>query len=265
MRLIRILATVAALAAAGLTAACTNLKTDPAAEAVAMDVLRAVRTNDERALRTRLTPEASAAITASQFKAMQAYTPRGEASRRRLINFFYQYGALDTLSLRYEFTYTGEGMLYDVRLKRPKGGVWRAEYFHLQRATDDQLKTNRLTLAKPPGHLVFMALTALSPLTMLAALITVLRAPRFKRKWLWAITALVGMGSATLNWTTGQWGFQPLTLALIGAGATTQGFMGFYPFVLKFALPIGALAAFWRAGEARREAKAALDAVSKSF
>jgi hypothetical protein len=265
MRVMKIMVTLAVLAMAGLVSACVNLKTDPAAEAVAMAVLQAVRTGDEAALRSRLTPEASATVTSAQFKTLRAYAPPGKASRQRLINFFHQYGAQDTLTLRYELTFPGEGLLYDVRLKRPKDGAWRAEYFHMQRATDAQLKANRLSLNKPPGELAGLLLTALSPLAMLAALVAVIRAPRFKRKWLWAIVALVGVGSVTLNWSTGQWGFQPIAVALIGAGASTQGFLGFYPYFLKFALPVGAIAAFWRVAKARREAKAALDAVADGF
>ena len=87
---------------------------------------------------------------------------------------------------------------------------------------------------------------------MLIAVTTVIRAPKFKRKWLWAIMAFVGVGSATMNWTTGVSNFQPLMLSLIGAGATHQGFLGFFPWILKFTLPIGAIAALWRAAKARR-------------
>ena len=257
MRVFKIVATVAVLAVASLLTACITLKTDPAAEAVAMDVLRAVRDADEGAMRARLTPEASAAISPSQFRQLRVYAPPGEPTRRRLINFFRGYGQTESLSLQYELTYPGEGVLYDIRLKRPKGGAWRAEYVHLQRATDAQLAPNRFTLAKPPGHWLFLALTLLSPVTMLAALVAVVRAPRFKRKWLWAIVALAGMGSVSMDWSTGQVLFNPLTLALIGVGATTQGFLGFFPYIVKFTLPIGAMAAFWRVAKARRAAKTA--------
>lgn len=266
MRVIRIGVTVAVLAMVGLVSACVNLKTDPAAETVAMAVLQAVRTGDEAKLRANLTPEASASISSAQARTLRNYAPPSKASNQRLINFFHQYGAQETLTLRYELTYPGEGLLYEARLQRSKAGdIWRAQYFHLQRATDAQLKGNRFSLNKPPGHLMGLAMAVLSPLAMLAALISVIRAPRFKRKWLWAIVALIGVGSFTLNWSTGQWSFQPINLSLIGAGASTQGFLGFYPFVLKFALPVGAVVAFWRAAKARREAKAAQDAVSDQF
>lgn len=256
MRVFKIVATVAVLAVASLLAACVALKTDPAAEAVAMDVLKAVRDVNEGVMRARLTPEGSAAISHSQFRQLRVYTPSGEPTRRRLINFVHRYGQTESLSLQYELTYPGEGVLYDIYLKRPKGGAWRAEYVHLQRASDAQLAPNRFTLAKPPGHWLFLALTLLSLLTMLAALVVIVRAPRFKRKWLWAILALTGLGSFSMNWSTGQVFFNPVTVALVGVGATTQGFLGFFPYIVKFTPPIGALAAFWRAAEARRAAKA---------
>jgi hypothetical protein len=266
MHVMRIGVAVAVLAVVGLMSACVSLKTDPAAETVAMAVLQAVRIGDEAKLRANLTPEASASISSAQARTLRAYAPPGKASKQRLINFFHQYGAQETLTLHYELTYPGEGLLYEARLKRLKAGdTWRAEYFHLQRATDAQLEANRFSLNRPPGHLIGLAMAAISPLAMLAALIAVIRAPRFKRKWLWAIVALVGAGSFTLNWSTGQWSFQPINLSLIGAGVSAQGFLGFYPYFLKFALPVGAIAAFWRAAKARREAKAALDAVSGQF
>lgn len=243
------------------------LKTDPAAEAVAAKIFEGVRSGNDAVLRPHLTPELSAKASPDQIRTLQVYAPRQAPKEKRLINFTQTYGAKEVLTARYELTYPNEGVLYDVRLVRPKGGAgpWRAESFFLRRATNAQLAVNQLSLAKPPGQLVFLVFTVGTPLLMLAALTTVLNAPRFKLKWLWAIGTLFGLCTFAMNWTTGQMQFQPIMLNLIGGGLMRAGYLGFFPWTLKFTLPIGAVAGFWRAAKARREAKEALDASIAGF
>lgn len=233
-----------------------DLKTDPAAETVAMAALADIKAGDGVALRTRMTPEQSAAITPDKVATLRAYVPKAPVAKRKLVNFTHTYGARRGLTLTYELSYPDQAMLYSLRLVSD-GGAWRIEGFNLQTAAAAQLATNRFTLAKPPAQLLFLGLTILSALTMLTAFVSVLCAPRFKRKWLWAILSLIGVCTFTLNWTTGEVDIQPFMLNLVGAGVMRMGYLGFFPWMLKFTLPVGALAAHWRAAKARRETKIA--------
>lgn len=255
MRWAKALAVMGLVATLALGGCDLHLKTDPQAEAVADAIYRDVQAGRAATIQARLTPAAAAVVKLEQIQALKAYAPPGPPSDRRLVAWE-SFAGTDgqTRKLTYELNYPTEAVLYRLTLKRPNDAApWRAEAFHLQRATHTDLLQGQFTLVgRSLGQLLFLAMTILSPMLMLAALIAVIRAPKFKRKWLWAIIALAGIGSATMNWTTGASGFQPLMLNLIGAGVSRQGFLGFFPWILKFTLPVGAIPALWRAAKARR-------------
>lgn len=246
------------LAAAGLSALLyktVRLPADPAAEAVIMAALDDMRSGRADALRARMTPEAAATVTPDEFQSLHDYVPRDKPLERRLVHTKTLWTTGRTIKLvRYELTYSDEGMLYEARLKQSDGGPWRLEHFNLNRATNDELAANRFTLAKPPVQILFMLLMVAAVVTMLTAFVSTLLAPRFKRKWLWAIVSLIGLCTLGLDWTTGRVWVEPLSLNLIGAGVVRPGYLGFFPWTLKFSLPIGAALAFWRLAKLRREA-----------
>ena len=78
-------------------------------------------------------------------------------------------------------------------------------------------------------------------LTIVAALLRIWRSGRFRRRWLWTIGALFGFGTFALNWTTGQFDFQPLTFNLLGIGFLKNPV--FAPWILKFGIPVVAIVA----------------------
>jgi hypothetical protein len=255
MRWTKALAAMGFVATLALGGCNPSLKADPQADSVAEAIYRDVQDGRVAAIQANMTPSAVAFVTSEQVVALRTYAPPGAPSDRRLVAWEGFAGTDGQIrKLTYELNYPTESVLYRLTLKRPsRAAPWKAEAFHLQRASHTDLMQNRLTLVgRPLGQLLFLAMTILSPLLMLTALVVVIRSPKFKRKWLWAIAALVGVGSATMNWSTGASGFQPLMLGLIGAGATHQGFLGFFPWILKFSLPVGAVAALWRAAKARR-------------
>ncbi len=61
-----------------------------------------------------------------------------------------------------------------------------------------------------------------------------------KKKWVWMVAMLVGIGQLTVNWTTGQWFFTPFalqTLFPLGASCTPYG-----PWMLHIYSPVAAIA-----------------------
>lgn len=252
-----------AFAAAVCLSACKpiSLKGDPAAEAAAHAAYEDIAAGRVTAVQARLTPEAAKMVTPAQILDMRAYTPAGAPSQRRLvgIDMLGSASGPQTQNLTYELTYPDVSVLYRVALKRPGAAApWGVEGVNLNRETNAELAKGRFTLTgRSPAQLLFLLATILSPLLMLSAIVAVVRAPRLKRKWLWCLLALVGAGTATMNWATGEADLQ-IAVNLIGAGVTKQGYSGFFPWMLKFTLPVGALAALWRAAKARREARIAL-------
>lgn len=255
---------LAVVVAAGLSACKPiEIKADPAAEAVARATYDDLAAGRVAQIQARLTPEAAKVTTPAQILSLRPYAETGAPTARRLIgtNSFKDLSGPETQTLTYELAYPGRTVLYTVTLKRPgPTTTWGVQSANLNRATDAELAKGRFTLTgRSPTQLLFLAATALSPLLMLTAIIAVFRAPGLKRKWLWVLLSLVGIGTATMNWTTGQAGFQPIMLTLIGSGVMKQGLSNFFPWMVKFTLPVGAVIAHWRAAKARRAAVTPLD------
>jgi hypothetical protein len=258
MHLKSIVVAAALLLTLGGLTACNALKPDPAVDATTAQVFDDLRLGKISAVQARLTPEAKAVVTPAQLQAVRAFAPPSAPLDRRAINLsmFLAASGPQTTEVVYELRYPGEGVLYSVRLKRPTGtAAWAVEYLDLKRASNADLARNGLSpIGKPPLQWLFLLMTALAPALMLFALVAVLRGPKMKLKWLWAIIAFAGLGMAQMNWSTGQWNFNILSVQLIGAGMTRSGFLGFYPWLLKFTVPVGAVVALWRVRRARQEA-----------
>jgi hypothetical protein len=59
-----------------------------------------------------------------------------------------------------------------------------------------------------------------------------------KKKWLWLIFIVVGIGKLFVNWTTGQVFFTPLAIQLPPAGANAQLYG---PWLVYVSIPLGAI------------------------
>ncbi|MBN1359802.1 MAG: hypothetical protein JW993_04385 [Sedimentisphaerales bacterium] len=111
--------------------------------------------------------------------------------------------------------------------------------FHLQRLPASLAEINRFTVKGKTAahHGVLLAAFGVSVL-VLYALVQCVRT-RIKRKWLWLLFILTGIGTVTLNWTTGQLGYKSLSVLVLGAGFGRSG--PYSPWTISFAFPLGAL------------------------
>ncbi len=87
-------------------------------------------------------------------------------------------------------------------------------------------------------HFVFLGLVIAVPLLIVGALVNCIRST-VRRKWLWLLFILLGIGAFRLNWTTGQIQTRVVWFQLLGAGARKAG--PYAPWVLSFSLPVGAI------------------------
>lgn len=71
----------------------------------------------------------------------------------------------------------------------------------------------------------------------LVALIRCIMEKNLRRKWLWIICILFGIGQLSVNWNSGTWEFSPVHLLLFSASALSPGYG---PWVVSVALPVGA-------------------------
>lgn len=94
-----------------------------------------------------------------------------------------------------------------------------------------------------------LALAVLIPLFTLYALVVCLRTPmpgttashRLWIRWGWVIVIVFSVGRFTIDWMTGVWVLQPLSLLLFGTGAA-KSLGGYGPWTISVGLPLGAFA-----------------------
>lgn len=87
---------------------------------------------------------------------------------------------------------------------------------------------------------LFLAISV--PIFILFTLFLCIRTPMPKRKWVWVIFILVGVGVIQVNWTSGAYAIQLLSLLLLGAAVTSPGPAA--PWVISASVPLGAFV-FW--------------------
>ncbi len=87
------------------------------------------------------------------------------------------------------------------------------------------------------GYLMLAATVSVALLTIWALLLCI-RTPLPRRKVLWIIFILIGIGKFSINWTTGHWSISPIYIQLLSASVMAQPYG---PWVLSFSIPVGAI------------------------
>ena len=126
---------------------------------------------------------------------------------------------------------------------RKSGDGYQVTGLNVYRTLGSQRELNTFTLAsKSLHHYTFLGAVAVVPLFVLVTLVFCIRTPIAQRKWLWIGFVLLGVGQISINWTTGDWATQLLSVHLLGASAFAAG--PHAPWVLSISIPLGAIV-FW--------------------
>lgn len=159
------------------------------------------------------------------------------------------------MTLTYEYAWPAAWLLATVVTRREGEGDPLVIGVHLTPLEAPIEQTNAFTLEdKPVGHYVMLAVAGLVPLTILATLLAVLAARGLRRRWVWALGVLFGMGSVSLDWASGEWEVSPISVYMLGSGVSRAG--PYAPWVLSTSVPVGALMFLF--GRRRRPVPAAL-------
>ena len=92
---------------------------------------------------------------------------------------------------------------------------------------------------KTVGHYLVLAICIAVPVFIIFALVVCIRTPLRRRKWLWIIFILLGIGKFQLAWTSGLFGVQILSVSLLGAGMLRSS--PYASWILSFGVPLGAI------------------------
>lgn len=168
------------------------------------------------------------------------------------INYFQPVGGpsykLSDLTYQIHFN---DGWVAAEIIVRSSNGARSITSAHFNSLSDSLEVLNRFSLKnKTLIHYLFFAACILIPIFVFATAVVCIFSG-VRRRWLWLIFILLPLVQFQLNWTTGEGNVQLLAFVLLGSACYRFGLYG--PWVLKFAIPIGAIVFLAVRGRLRRK------------
>jgi hypothetical protein len=141
-------------------------------------------------------------------------------------------------NITFEYQFPEKWLLANVVLQK-KGETITIVGFNVNEIPDSLENLNRFTLKnKSFPHYLVLLFAILVPLFSLYVLVLCLRTKIERRKWMWVISIVLGVGKLGINWTSGQLQVMPLSVQIFGAGALAPLYG---PWVISVSLPLGAI------------------------
>ena len=107
----------------------------------------------------------------------------------------------------------------------------------------------------PTANYIVLFITIAVPLFIIYAISVCLRMRKvIKYRILWMFFILVGVGTFSFDWSSGQMGFSLFSALMMGSGAYKDTIYG--PWVMSFSFPVGAVAFFMYLSKALEKQKA---------
>ncbi len=211
-------------------------------EALAKDYLAALRARDFVTATRLLDPQFIEPGIESKLTVVADFLDRGEPLSVELVgcNVFSTSGKRRS-RLTYQYHFSNSWLLAAITIDTI------GETKHVFGVTVNPIpkslrELNAFTFSdKGVRHYVMLILAIAIPVFILAVLILCIRTKMRKRKWLWIIFILFGFGKLSLNWTTGQFFFNPRSIycQMFGAAATKWGL--YAPWIISISVPVGAI------------------------
>jgi hypothetical protein len=223
---------------------------EPLPETVlARESIDRLRAHDFAAVLAKLAPEIrNDPEISTGLPAAAAYFPEAEPLSVKLVEYNFltrapfggQSSTNYTISFEYEFPdiwIVAVVTLRTVETERHLLGI------RLFRSEASLQEVNALTFEnKSALHYVLAIIAAAILAFIVTTLIACIRTKVPRRKWLWIIFILFGVGQITLNWTTGEIRLD-VAVNLLGVSMVKQPYA---PWMLQLAFPLGATLFWWR-------------------
>jgi hypothetical protein len=170
---------------------------------------------------------------------MAAHFPVGQPTSVKLIGgYVLSIGGGTKRTLTFEYEFSGHWLLADLTTVTSGEGT-RIVAFHIQPLAGSLENQNRFTLhGKGAPQYSMLLMAVLDIVFCIVAFIVCLRTPMLRNKWLWAILCFVSAFRVNVNWTTGQFTFNPFFLNIPPAGFGSQMYG---PCILYAGIPLGAI------------------------
>jgi hypothetical protein len=229
-----------------LLAACTQDAviqkfTSPEEQATAKQYIEQLQNRDFSAIEHIVAPAIAGPTLESTLTKMADLLPAGPPTSIQLVGAHRMSSLSDgstTVDLTFEYRFRDRFVLADIATKTTNGKLEISD-FHIQPEAESLATRNRFTLAgKTPIQYLVLVYAVLVALFTLGVLVACIRTPIRRRKWLWIIFILLGIGKWSVNWATGQWGIQLLAVQVFSAGSYADLFG---PWIISVSVPLGAI------------------------
>lgn len=240
-----------------LLAGCALPKVDPAREAQADRTYEQVRRQDIVGLKATATPALAVQDLAGPINELQAFVHASEPTAVETVQWASQttngHAVYRVVRL---YTHPEGRVQFDVLMARNEAGHWQVDGVYASPVTAEMVANHEKAVAASGFSLTgktatHYAVLGAAVLAFLACLVTAVVAG-IRRRWLWMIGCLFGLGQASVNWTTGAVFVQPIHVALLGAGFL-KGLGATDPWIISASIPLPAIL-FWALGKWRKKA-----------
>jgi len=206
-------------------------------EKVARECIDTLRHGKLDELEARLHPSLRTEQAHAEILKMQAAVPAGEPDAVKLVGAWQNVNnGVHSANLTYEYAYgTRFVMMRCATVSDAAHTIVGIEVRPLPASFDE------MSRFKLGGRSAFQYAVLLAAILFVAmsvvALIGCIVDKNLRRKWLWILFILFGIGKLSIDWNTGAWEYSPLNLLLFSASAVSPGYG---PWVVSVALPLGA-------------------------
>jgi hypothetical protein len=206
----------------------------------AQDCLQKLQRKDFDHIKRYIDKSIESQVTDEKLLEVVNYFPSGQLISTELIGS--QVNVVNSQwhgNFSFEYHFSDGWALANVVLKK-SGDNLSVVGFNVYRTAASQKELNKFTLiGKTALQYLVLIMAVATPLFTLLTTYFCIRTPMPKRKWLWILFVLVGIGSISVNWTTGQFWFQPVSIKLFSASAMAAG--PFAPWIISASIPLGAI------------------------
>lgn len=209
----------------------------------AKQYLKKLQAKEFSYVKKHLNPDIEKQTTTEKIKDVAEYFPDGELLSTELIGSrIHQTNTNWRGNFTFEYKFTTGWAVANAVVNKSDDKL-TVVGFNVHRTKASQQELHEFTLAgKSILQYSVLVFSVIAVLFTFLTLYFCIRTPIPKRKWLWIIFILVGVGSISINWTTAEWNFQILHFKLFSAAATTGG--PFSPWIISASIPLGAIV-FW--------------------
>lgn len=223
-------------------------------QALARSYIERLRARDFDAIEKFLDKGLAGPEVRGNLEKMAALFPAGEPRSVKLVGAYKHFqNESRILNTTFEYEFSEGWVLANVAIDE-KNGAKSITGLNVYPRTQSLEQENQFTLiGKQPAQYLILAGAIGAALVSLFALVACIRTKPLRRKWLWILFIVLGVGQFAVNWTSGEWGIVPISVQLLGAGATAAPYG---PWIVSCSIPLGAIVfLFWRRGRERAPAE----------